>query len=162
MRKINKPNRTGFFALLLSLLGIGGCDAIENEIGGLMPLMYGSPTAQYSIKGKVTDEDGKEIPDLEVTFSGMWTDDAGYSYTRPIAAPVKTDAQGRYDTDMTGFPCDRLQVKVVDNDGPLNGGDFASDSTTVYVEFKKDKKDKNPWYHGEADVTVPSFKLKKK
>ena len=163
MRKNKKPNKIGFFAMLLALFGISGCNAIDNEEdNGIMYVMYGSPTAQYSIKGKVTDEAGKVIPELEVTFYGMWTDDAGYSYSRPIAAPIKTDVKGTYDMTGNGFPYNRLKVKIVDSDGPLNGGDFASDSTIVSVEFKKDKKDNNYWYHGEANVAVPTVKLKKK
>ena len=55
-----KPRKFCFFALLLSILGLGGgCEVIE-------PVMYGSPYAHYSVKGTVTDEKGSPIKDLEV------------------------------------------------------------------------------------------------
>ena len=43
-----KTRKTGLFAILLSLVGLGsaGCYGLE---------MYGSPTADFSVKGKVTD-----------------------------------------------------------------------------------------------------------
>ena len=39
--------------------------------------MYGCPHADFSVKGTVTDEDGKGIPNIQVVVDGyqQWTDD---------------------------------------------------------------------------------------
>ena len=55
LRKIN--------CLLTGLLAIIGFSCGEN---GEIPCEYGSPHANFQIKGKVTDMKGEPIPDLQV------------------------------------------------------------------------------------------------
>ena len=153
-----KPRKFCFFALLLSILGLGGgCEVIE-------PVMYGSPYAHYSVKGTVTDEKGSPIKDLEVRLYGVTTYE-GQEYAIPNhLEPVKTDQQGTYHLEMSyGSYYDKLQINVEDIDGAANGGEFASDSLrSSTLTFLKNKDDKNMWFVGNADITMPDIKLKKR
>ena len=154
----NKTSRLGFFSMLLALLGLGSCNDI-----GIVQVMYGSPTAHYSVKGKVTDESGNPIQNLDVNLYGVSSYE-GQDYARPNSLPpVKTDQKGTYLLEMSAFPYTTVQVNVKDVDGPANGGEFASDSVrTSTFMFLKDKDDKNTWSVGKADITMPDIKLKKK
>ena len=156
-----KPRKIGFFALLLSLLGLGGCEALQ-EIG-IQEVMYGSLNAHYSVKGAVTDENGNPIKDLEVRLYGVTTYE-GQDYAVPNRfEPVKTDQQGTYHLEMSGRIFTTVQVNVNDVDGAANGGEFASDSlrNSTFM-FLKDKDNKKKWLIGNADISMPDIKLKKR
>ena len=152
-----KTRKFRFFSMLLALLGLGGCEIIA-------PVMYGAPSVRFSVKGTVTDEDGRPIQNLEVNLSGVDSYE-GEEYVIPTGRePVKTDQKGTYLLDYSGVtPFTTIQVNVKDVDGPANGGEFASDSVrTSGFTFVKDKKDTNAWSVGTADITMPGIKLKKK
>ena len=161
--KIRKPRRLGFFTLLLTLLGIGSCSEVNNEddpFKGL--LMYGTPTAQYSVKGKVTDEKGKAIQGLQIILGKRYYDDSSVIWDQhyfPIDT-LTTDSNGVYQYDSgTVFPVENLQVDVNDIDGTAGGGEFNSATTVVKnIEYKGGSS----WYLGKAVIEVPTFKLKKK
>ena len=152
-----KTRKLGFFSMLLALLGLGGCEII-------MPEMYGAPSANFSVKGTVTDEGGNPIQDLEVSLSGVDSYDGEVYVIPTFRDPVKTDQKGTYLLDISSTtPFTTLQVNVKDVDGPANGGEFASDSArTSNYSFVKDKKDHDTWSVGTADITMPVIKLKKK
>lgn len=162
--KIRKPRRLGFFTLLLTLLGIGSCSEVNNEddpFKGM--LMYGTPTAHYSLKGKVVDEKGNPIPNIDISLYGIYQGSPGTPYgSDPFGVLLKTDDKGTYVYDSQHFPYPQVRVQFDDSDGPANGGDFESNSTLVDIKFEKSKQDKNPWYSGSAKVDVPTVKLKKK
>ncbi len=155
-QKHNKTRALGFFSILLAFLGVG-CEEI-----GIIELMYGSPTAHFSVKGKVTDESGNPIQNIEVNLYGVSSYE-GQDYAVPNQVqPVKTDTKGTYLIEMNDSPYTTIQVNVKDIDGAANGGEFASDSlrNSTYT-FLKDKNDKNEWSVGNADITMPDIKLKK-
>ena len=159
--RIHKPCKMGFFAMLFALLGVG-CEAINEEIG-ITEMMYGSPTAHFSVKGKVTDENGSPIQNIEVSLYGVMNYN-GQDYAVPKNhQPVKTDTKGTYLIEMNGIPYTTIQVNAKDIDGSANGGEFASDSlrNSTYT-FIKDKNDKSQWSVGTADITMSNIKLKKK
>ena len=166
MSQLRKPKKLHFFALLLAALGIVSCQEIEQEEEE-MRVAYGSPTANYSVKGKVTDEQGNPVPELEVTLSAVISQTlAGGRYQEYVrlmnGSSFKTDQHGNYDFWLHGWPTNELQINVKDTDGAANGGQFAEDSVrTTQVAFFKNKKDTNPWYWGEAKVEMPTVKLKK-
>ena len=152
----------GFISLFLAFLGLGGCDVLEDI--GIIKCMYGSPYATFSVKGTVTDEQGNPIQDLDVSLHGVISNDEGQTMAVPSShSPVKTDQKGTYLINIGGIPYSMIQVNVNDVDGTANGGEFASDSLRISnYSFIKDKKDKNEWSVGTADITVPDIKLKKK
>ena len=150
----------GFFAMLLALLGLGGCNQIDEEIDEGMKLMYGTPSVHYSIKGKVTDDSGKALKGIEVTVMGNYTEN-GKTTSRPIGDNCFSDTQGDYAKEhsfVVGFQS--LTFHFKDIDGEANGGLFAEDSTTVNV-IVKDVTNGSSFFKGKADVDVPTVKLKK-
>ena len=158
-QKHNKARALGFFSMLLALLGVG-CEKIE-EIG-IVEVMYGSPSAHFSVKGKVTDESGKPIQNIEVYLYGV-TNYEGQDYAVPNPGqPVMTDSKGTYLIERSDRPYSAIQVNVKDIDGAANGGEFASDSLrNCSYTFIKDKNDKSAWFVGNADIQMPDIKLKK-
>ena len=153
---------TRFFALLLAVLGIGGCSTLE-EVDTRMMAAYGVPTAMYHVKGKVTDEQGNPIPDIEVSFYGVYYGSPGTPPgVDPFNVKFKTDSKGTYLLEKLHHPYPQVRIQVEDKDGPANGGEFESGTTLVDITFNKDKRDKYPWYSGVAQVDVPKIKLKKK
>lgn len=161
--KIVRPKKLGFFAMLLALLGLGGCEDVKEVIGLNQMSMYGTPSAYYSVKGKVTDMEGNPIPGINVSFYGVYYGSPGTpAGVDPFRINLETDGNGAYAWESKHFPYPQVRVQFDDTDGPANGGEFERGETLVDITFKKDKKDKNPWYSGSAKVDVPTIKLKKK
>ena len=158
--RINKPRKYGFFAMLLALLGIGGCQDLPEEEE--MRLMYGTPTAQFSVKGKVTDEKGNAIQGLQVILGNRFYDNSSVTYDHHYFPDdtLTTDSDGVYQFESSRiFPIENLQVDVNDIDGAAGGGEFNSATTVVRnIEYK----DGNGWYRGKADIKVSDIKLEKK
>ncbi len=129
---------------IMSLLGFASCD---NEGGE----MYGTPHADYSVSGLVTDTEGTPVEGARVIVR---TD---YNNEKPIdpcySDTVYTDKDGKYLNEGSLFPQSKVKVVCQDPDGNL-----ASDSTIVDLEYDKSKAD--GWYRGQGRATV-DFKLKK-
>lgn len=125
--------------VLLSLLGFAGCDEPQED-------MYGSPYAEYSVKGRVTDAAGKAILGIEVKRSF-------YSEADPSA--VRTDAQGAYVFEADGDVLYQPPVLIfTDTDGPAGGGDFAAEE--VEVVFTKENQTgggDGDWMYGRFERT---------
>ena len=161
MLQIRQPKKLGFFAMLLALLGIGGCTSEDIFNEREMMAMYGTPTATFSVKGTVKDEKGKPISNLQVILGQRYYNSASVIYDVnyvPIDT-LTTDANGVYQMSKTRFPVINLQVDVNDIDGEAGGGQFES-STYIINDIKYEGGD--GWYRGKADVKVPDIKLKKK
>ena len=100
--------------LLLSLLGFAGCDEPQED-------MYGTPYAEYTVKGCVTDAAGTPIAGIEVRRSSWGSD--------PSA--VRTDTRGAYTFEADGNVLYMPPVLTfTDTDGPA-GGACAAD-TNLY------------------------------
>ena len=115
MLQIRKPKKLGFFAMLLALLGIGGCTSEEIFYEREMMAMYGTPTANFSVKGTVTDEKGKPISNLQVILGQRYYNNSGVIYDVnyvPIDT-LTTDAKGVYQMSKTRFPVQNLHVHVL-------------------------------------------------
>lgn len=165
MRKTQKSRPLSFFAMLLALLGIGGCeitDIIDN--GGGAMVMYGSPTVLYEVKGKVTDQKGNPIPGIQVTVESEFKGDGCLVYYSAIEEAVTTGSNGKWQRYASHMPTQTLKISYKDIDGEAGGGEFADDSIFVNVTIVKDEKkaQQNFWYLGDAKVDVPTVKLKKK
>lgn len=152
-KKFLRP--TGLLSLLLSLLGLGGCDPFVE------PEMYGTPTVYYSVRGTVTDEKGDPIEGIQVTVGTPWTDDGTTYYSYPIGEAVTTDDKGYWTRAANFFPADTLLIHFKDIDGEEHGGEFADDSTAVPVTIHR-KDTGNMWFIGVSTVDVSDIKLKKK
>ena len=129
-------------AMLFGLLGFSACSDDEED----EPIyMYGTPTADYIVRGTVTDEAGNPIMGINISPSGTLT-------------PAKTDAEGRFKTDTLSYVGPYI---FVDPDGDANGGRFETD-TLHYNDFKCTKvgESKHDWHMGVFELEA-EVKLKK-
>jgi putative lipoprotein (rSAM/lipoprotein system) len=132
---------------LLALLGFTGCDVIGGKD------MYGTPTASYEVKGRVTDSEGEPVRDIKIVV--------GDENTPEEYMPVGiTDASGSYSVTWRDFPDSPFPVTAQDIDGPENGGEFATE--VVEVKFVSDDYvGGDGWYSGKATKEI-DFELELK
>ena len=130
-----------FIYWLLAVLGFGSLVRCEPA------LMYGSPSADYEIKGKVLDADGDPIKGIKVEVQ---TYVAGPEPI-PIIRKFSLD-DGTYDASVQTFPVSKLRLVAQDVDGVENGGEFAE--RTIELDFSKVEAtgDKGAWYNGTKSL----------
>ena len=130
----------------LALLGFGCSD------GGDYPLMYGSPIADFEVKGSVTDAEGNAVKDAEVRVTAPDAPSGVYSIGKDT-----TNVSGSYNVSedrRIGSPSAKVKVVCVPADDSLE-----ADSTVVTL--KKVSDGDGDWYCGKGEATV-NFSLKKK
>ena len=142
------PRKAGFFALLLSLVGLGTTSCWQ-------VCMYGSPCAEWTVKGKVVNEAGEPISGLQVALGNRT--DSDYYY--PLDT-LRTGSDGVFELISGGNPISHLQVDVNDIDGEEGGGAFRD--TSLVISDLKYKDGDGDWYVGHVEIEVPDITLKKK
>jgi len=153
MKKIYRPLLKGtYWALagLVSLLGLGiscGSDDIPAP-------EYGSPHADFSVKGKVTDESGKPIQGIMVQAQSIRE---GRIIERRDT--VYTDNAGLYETKAFVIDIDSIKVYAKDIDKDKNGS-FQNDSTLILPD-EIELTDRKGWLIGRGEKEV-NFTLKEK
>ena len=121
----------------LSILGFTipmfGCDA---------PEMYGTPWADYEVKGKVLDADGDPIKGIKVS---LIEDQYNSQSTQSLE-------NGTFKVSLGTIPFDKLKLTAQDIDGAENGGEF--EEKTVELDFSKIEYtgDKDAWYSGKKSL----------
>lgn len=135
---------------LLALLGFSNtsCSPVDE---------YGSPYATYEIKGKVVNEKGAAIPDIQVIIPAPDPDNEEDQFV--YRDTLLTNSTGEFNKrlEVGSFGEDvTFKIATKDIDGEANGGLF--EDTVTKVAFKKEDlkgKDGN-WYYGNAkkDVTI--------
>jgi len=129
-------------SILLSLLGIGGTFNFSSCDDGTQQVEYGTPSATFKIFGKVTSEDGEQIPYIKVK-AAMHHYDSSY-----------TNEAGEYTLVLNSFPSDQdFHMEYADVDGPLNGSYQTKDTTVSFVNPQFENGD-GSWYSGEASKKV--------
>lgn len=114
---------------LLSIFGLASCDDPFN-----MRCEYGTPNADFEIKGKVTDADNRPIKGIQVTTTEARDADT-----------VFTNADGIFELKYNSFPHESQTLEFKDIDGAENG---------EYIDKKEDikttkiKDSKESWYRG--------------
>lgn len=163
MKKIYRPLLKGTNWALSGLLSLIGGIAVSCEgdpISGDENRMveYGTPYAEYAIKGKVTDTKGTPIPGIEVKAGTKY--DRAWMQERPATYPYKTttNAQGEYDFRLGTVGAQDFTVYAEDIDGEVNGL-FKTDSTAVAGSKMKLTGGDNRWNMGKTETTV-NFALK--
>lgn len=125
---------------ILGILGFSFVSACDGE--GTPPYAmygvpvadeYGSPYAEYFVKGKVSDENGEPIKGIAVTAPKEYPDTAF------------TSDDGSYELRGSFFPSDELEVKFTDVDGEENGGWFLTKRQNVKL---KQQTEGEGWYSG--------------
>lgn len=144
MKKDSKANRFIYrlATRLFLLLGFSACNAWEEDKE--MLLMYGTPTADFAIKGKVVDGENKAsgLPDIQIVIRNK--------HSRFYADTLYTDKDGEFvyqTSDMLSNP-----IRIIYED--TQTGVFKKDS--VEVKLEQIKPGNGPWHDGtyEADVTI--------
>ncbi len=129
----------------LSILGFTSCEPWD------APLEYGTPNANYSVKGRVTDQANNPIPNIQVTIGKPGLPHDSYLDLKTL----KTDANGQFVKSYIGeFPRDiTFQLSFEDVDGPLNG-EFSPKGTTVEIKTTDLKDGDKRWYLGSAEKEI--------
>ncbi len=121
---------------ILSLLGL--TTACSKDDKGGVECMYGTPIATFSVKGNVTDTDGRPIKGIRVKIGGDIN--------------TLTDEQGNFGFDkihVMSFNSDSFngQLEFQDIDGEENG---SFEDKEINVTFIRDKDiQRDTWYFGD-------------
>lgn len=148
MKKFVLKSYSKIIAWILTALGLyTSCD-----ITG--PVEYGTPTADFVVKGKVTDKSTQQpVKGIAVINK---------SYTSPYGNDtVRTDANGNYELEFTAtaFGAEDLTVYASDTDGEENGA-YLSDTIRIKsYELKRIAKKRGSWYNGKFEGKA-DFELK--
>lgn len=133
----------------------------RNEIA----LMYGVPTMDFVVKGRVIDQQGKPVQGMQVvllnssidiTPDNMMEDNKNVrSYLNEVADT--TNANGEFRTQVKDVPVENQRLIVRDIDGEKNG---VKKDQLIEVQFTEtDQVEKREgWYMGsrekDVDITV--------
>ena len=147
------------FGGLLSLLGFTSCDIVK---GGYC--MYGQPHADFTVKGTVTDEEGKPVEGIRTIVDAYykWTDDAGIDYSNlTYSDTLYTDTHGMIEGGGSTFsrPSEVI-ITISDMDGEANGGEFEEQVIDDPV-IKTVEDGDGSWYNGAYEAGFKAI-LKKK
>lgn len=132
-------------ALFSAALGIiaPGC---QNDLD--KPCMYGTPYADYEIKGLVTNEENEPLENIEVTIGYKETTQGEFFPLR--MEPLYTGKDGKFQSDIFNtFPGTYLTLKFEDKEGI-----YQARTASGTFKFVEDKKKDNPWYAGRATAEV--------
>lgn len=130
----------------LVLLGFASCE------GGDTPCEYGTPHADYEIKGKVQNEEGQPMKGMRVIVAE--NPPATSSYYTGRKDTLYTEGTGEY-TFKDEFAWPIMGYRVVCEDP---SGVYKADSVDVEM---KPAQHKDGWYYG-SDSKKVDFELKKK
>ena len=137
------------------------CSLDEPDEYGSTPVEYGTPHADYILKGTVTDEAGTPIKGIKTSLKEVYKDDTG-TYVYGIDS-IQTNESGNYQLKNSGMPYDkRIKLVVEDIDGEANGGEFLNDTLDIdYGKAVEVEEGDHHWYDGKYEVTT-DVRLKKK
>lgn len=123
--------------------------------------VYGVPTVDFAVKGKVVDAKGKPVKGLQVMLvnSEIDTDnlpDTPYWQEQLKRVSDTTNADGTFEVRTTDRPWEKVRVMVRDIDGDKNGN---FEQQLIEVDFGDPEPGNKPmssWQLGErkAEVTV--------
>lgn len=141
MKRTILKKYNSLISLLLSLLGIGGTFNFTS-CDGTGQVEYGTPSATFKIYGKITSEEGEQIPYIKVK-AALNPYDSSYS-----------NEAGEYTLILNSFSSDQdFYMEYTDVDGPANGSYQTKDTTVSFVNPQFENGD-GSWYSGEASKKV--------
>jgi putative lipoprotein (rSAM/lipoprotein system) len=135
---------------LLALLGFAGITSCIPRVE------YGSPHANFTIKGKVTNEQGAAIPGIQVEVVKYKTD------TYQAVDTVYTQSNGDFEWNssyIAGTNDTTFDIISTDIDGEKNGS-YKTDMASVSFK-REDLKGGKSWYQGKAEKEI-TIKLQEK
>ncbi|MBR5353727.1 MAG: radical SAM-associated putative lipoprotein [Bacteroidales bacterium] len=128
-------------------------------------LMYGVPTMDFVLKGRVIDTKGKGVEGMQVILVNGTIDitpddmhlDNKYVQEYIRESSDTTDAEGYFSCHMKDFPKDSQNVIIRDVDGKKNGA-FVDQMVEVNFADGVQSGTRKGWYHGtrtkDVDITV--------
>lgn len=144
---------------LLGFLGFSSCEE-DNSGNDNIICMYGTPTASYTIKGKVTNQAGQALSDIQIIVSDMefsyqsrpdFIPDTPYG-SYPVNDTLYTGKEGEFETRQTAFPKDTVKYNLKVN---LNGNNPHYQADSLKVTFlRKDLQEGEGWNIGNATQEV--------
>ena len=141
---------SGIISFTLSALGFTSCDDFnDNKEEPPIILMYGTPSAQFKILGKIVAEDTKQaVRDLQISVIeySTWTDDAGIYYENQSSDTLRTKTKndGSFLFEHRGFPSAKKYIYLIEDiDGDANGR-FQTKKDSILF--------KNPNYNSGTDT----------
>lgn len=132
---------------------------------GEAALMYGVPTMDYVLKGRVIDKEGKPVKGMQVILVNQTVDispenmDEGNQFVRDYIATSSdtTDAEGSFECHMKDVPIEVQHVIVRDIDNSKNGG-YKDQMMEVTFTKEDQTAEGRGWYVGtrtkDVDITV--------
>ncbi len=148
-----------FLNMLLALLGFAGISSSCDDNKHLCE--YGTPSADFSISGKVVDQKGNPLKDI-VVECGVHVGQQGEIYHRYGIDTVHTKADGSFEKAWLGFSRYSDKIYVIDEDGPENGGEFEDKLYDPFNDFKRVKDGSGHWYEGAFEAKDLVIKLDNK
>ncbi|MBO4600494.1 MAG: radical SAM-associated putative lipoprotein [Bacteroidales bacterium] len=138
---------------------------VEPQPRGEIALMYGVPTMDFVLKGRVIDAKGNPVKGMQVILVNQTVDiapdhmdeDNPYVQEYIQKASDTTDVQGTFECRVKDVPVERQRVIIRDIDGDKNG---RYEDQMVEVEFTEENQtgERKGWYMGtrtkDVDITV--------
>lgn len=144
MDKANQLFLISMNKLLAGLLTLLGFSLAACDKGGTCE--YGTPYADYEIKGKVVDNQGYPIANIQIEISDS-IPESGWMQKDTLY----TDSDGKFQWKRGDFPGSTFQLISRDIDEEDNGGQFVT--KTSFVSFRNANfKGGGTWYEGAASL----------
>jgi putative lipoprotein (rSAM/lipoprotein system) len=114
-----------------------------------IPVEYGTPFVEFSVKGRVVDADSNPIPNIEVSHD-EWSQS------------VRTSEDGTFElnAELIGFEMDSATLCFTDTDGEENGGEFMTQ--TVDIPLVQTEPGDGNWDNGEFSASDVEIVLNRK
>lgn len=130
----------------MALLGFAACN---DENNGEIWCEYGTPITRFHVKGKVTDDAGEALKNIQVVVRQGWNNDPQDADT------IYTDANGEFQSnELSCVGIGEQKVYFHDVDGEENGGTFKSDSVRLSGMEKKQMENGSGWYNGKFEFSM--------
>lgn len=151
MKRVALKTYGKMVAFLLGIIGFfNGCNIIPN--GGIAE--YGTPSADFVVKGKVTDQ----LTNLPIKNMAVIHKSRSSPYGNDTTL---TNNKGEYELNfnITAFGAEDITVYASDIDGPQNDT-YVGDTIKIKAsELTRIKKGDGHWYDGKYEKTEINFKL---
>jgi putative lipoprotein (rSAM/lipoprotein system) len=158
---------------LMGALGLSSCHTAKEATATPTPdnmpqqrrenmLMYGVPTMDYRIEGRVIDTKGTPVPGIEVNMleNGMTVNGTTLEGDPERVAKwlkesaVTTDEKGNFTITDRGLPQKEVRLLVRDVDGEANGS-YQDQLLKHQVRPEEVNTEKaQGWYNGEVNMKV--------
>ncbi len=130
---------------ILSVMGFSSCGDEETIDGNGEE--YGTPTAEYIFRGKVTDQEGNALPNVKVSYVNKYIDEG-----QPFIVEdslTSTDEDGKYVA--------RPRISYWESESGLSfslGDDVYKDTFLTHSDLAPLKDGNGKWFNGRSENTI--------